>query len=88
MKMKKRTLSLVSSILVAAFLTACGQGAASSAPASSAAPSQPAAQSQTSSAPAADSSADFPEMTINVGHSVATDHGYHKGLEQIGRAHV
>ncbi len=84
MKMKKRTLSLVSSILVAAFLTACGQGAASSAPASSAAtPSQPAAQSQASSAPAADSSADFPEMTINVGHSVATDHGYHKGLEQF-----
>ena len=70
--MKRRNRLIMSVLTVAAvLLTACG-GTASSAPASS----QGGAAEGTAGG-------EFPTMTINVGHSVATDHGYHKGLEKF-----
>ena len=68
--MKKASRILPFLIATALLLTSCGGGATSSAPSAA-----PAAEGESAAA-----GGEFPVMTINVGHSVAADHGYHQGL--------
>ena len=79
----KKVISLLLIAVMVLSLAACGS---SPAPTTSEPAPAPAAQTSTGTASApADSAPSFPTMTINVGHSVATDHGYHKGLEEFKR---
>ncbi|MPM00473.1 hypothetical protein SDC9_46699 [bioreactor metagenome] len=72
--MKKKALVLLSLLLVATCLAGCASTASNT----------PATTSQnTTSTPATTGTTEFPTMTIKVGHSVSTDHGYHKGLEKF-----
>lgn len=76
--MKKRALRLASLTLAAMLiLSACGGGQST--------PTQSAETAPAESKAAETTTTDFQEMTLNVGHSVATDHGYHKGLEEFKR---
>lgn len=70
----KKSLALLLTLVMILGLTACGQKA----------PETPSGTAPASTIPGASDNAgsvSFPDMTLNVGHSVATDHGYHKGLE-------
>ena len=76
--MKKVLAFLLAAVMLFA-LTACGS-AATTPPAAETPANTPAeAPAENPAAPV------FEKMTINVGHSVSTDHGYHQGLVEFKR---
>ncbi len=72
--MKKRVLTMIATLLAMALLLAACGGDPKPTPTPTKTPTQD-----------GDDKVEFPVMTLNVGHSVATDHGYHKGLEEFKR---